>query len=59
MTVPDLGDQVSAPPRLGDDPPPPLALASTFNSLIFDQNIKQTPAFRSVVRAGEGGAALI
>lgn len=38
-------------------PQPTLPLASTFNSLIFDRIIKQTPAFRCLVRAGEEGPA--
>lgn len=38
-------------------PQPSLPLASTFNSLISDQIIKQTPAFRCMVRLG-GGFAL-
>lgn len=36
-------------------PRPSLPLASTFNSLIFDQIIKQTPAFRCMGRVAGGG----
>lgn len=36
-------------------PQPTLPLASTFNSLIFDQIIKQTPAFRCLVRMWRRG----
>lgn len=54
LAVPDLRRScltTSLPPRW---PRPSLPLASTFNSLIFDQIIKQTPAFRCMVRVGGG-----
>ncbi len=40
------GDQISPASNQQDDLLPSPALASTFNLLIFDQLIKQTPAFR-------------
>lgn len=54
LAVPDLRRScltTSLPPGW---PQPSLPLASTFNSLIFDQIIKQTPAFRCMVRVGGG-----
>lgn len=40
------GDQISLASNQQGDLLPSLASASTFNLLIFDQLIKQTPAFR-------------
>jgi len=40
------GDQISLASIQQDDLLPSLVPASTFNLLIFDQLIKQTPAFR-------------
>lgn len=60
LAAPDLRRScltTSVPPGW---PRPSLPLASTFNSLIFDQIIKQTPAFRCTDRMewGRGGGTL-